>query len=141
LSSENATAPASIKLINPLKKFDSMTDIVCCLSVGKGTWGHVSRLIQDGEWENIYIITNEFGKENFSSEKKFQTIVVDSNQPLNDLKENIKKELDGKISGDVAVNFVSGTGKEHMAVMAALLHLGVGIRLVALTKEGISEIS
>ena len=41
---------------------------------------------------------------------------------------------------EVAVNFVSGTGKEHMALLSALLKLGIGIRLLALTKEGVTEI-
>ena len=35
---------------------------------------------------------------------------------------------------------VSGTGKEHMCVLAALLKLGVGVRLVALTKEGVQQL-
>jgi hypothetical protein len=49
--------------------------------------------------------------------------------------------LKDKIKGtEVALNLVSGTGKEHMAILAALLKLGVGIRLVALTKEGFKEI-
>jgi len=38
------------------------------------------------------------------------------------------------------VNIVSGDGKEHMALISALLKLGLGIRFVALTKEGIKEI-
>jgi len=42
-----------------------MTELVACLSTGKGTWGHVSRLIADGTWEKIILITNDFGKENF----------------------------------------------------------------------------
>ena len=37
-------------------------------------------------------------------------------------------------------NFVSGMGKEHMALISALLKLGVGIRLMALTKNGIEEV-
>ena len=42
-----------------------MTDFVACLSTGKGTWGNVKRIIEEGEWDNILLITNDFGKENF----------------------------------------------------------------------------
>ena len=52
-----------------------------------------------------------------------------------------KITLKGKIKDpEVDVNFISGTGREHMALMSALLKLGVGIRLVAITKEGMEEI-
>ncbi|KHO49333.1 MAG: hypothetical protein QT04_C0060G0026 [archaeon GW2011_AR11] len=41
---------------------------------------------------------------------------------------------------ETGLNMVSGTGKEHMCVLAALLKLGVGVRLVALTKEGVQQL-
>ena len=41
---------------------------------------------------------------------------------------------------EVAVNIVSGNGKEHMAIISALLKLGVGIRLMAVTKDGVREL-
>ncbi len=117
-----------------------MVDLVACLSTGKGTWLQVAGLIKHQEWENIFLVTNEFGKEKFSSDKKVEMILIDSNKKLTELVEDIKKSLDGKLSGDVAVNFISGTGKEHMAVMSALLKLGAGIRLIALTGDGIKEV-
>jgi len=118
-----------------------MTELVACLSTGKGTWGHVSRLINDGTWDNIILITNEFGKENFTNEKNALMLVFDSRKPILELVGDIKNALEGKIKGtEVAVNIVSGDGKEHMAIISALLKLGLGIRLVALTKDGIKEI-
>ncbi len=118
-----------------------MTDLVACLSSGKGTWGHVSRLISEGNFERILLITNEFGKENFKNEKNAELIVVDPNLPLAQLTEEIKNKLDGKIKDtEVALNFISGSGKEHMAILSALLKLGLGIRLIALTTEGIKEV-
>jgi len=55
-----------------------MTTLIACLSTGKGTWGHVSRLIQDHEWEKIFLITNEFGKENFNNQKNAEFILTNS---------------------------------------------------------------
>lgn len=118
-----------------------MADLIACLSTGKGTWANVKDIISGCEWENVFLITNEFGKEKFKSDKKIELIVVDSNKPLLELVDYIKKQLKDKISGtEVALNLASGTGKEHMAILSAVLKLGLGVRLVALTKEGIKEI-
>ena len=122
-----------------LKKF--MTTLIACLSTGKGTWGHVNRLIEDGKYDRIFLITNDYGKENFNKSSKTELISLNLNQGLNELRDDILKNLKGKIKeSEVDVNFISGTGRDHMALMAALLKLGVGIRLKALTKEGAEEI-
>jgi len=117
-----------------------MTTLIACLSTGKGTWGHVSRLIEDEKWDKVLLITNEFGKENFQKTEKTELIVVDSNQGLKELQQDIQEQLKDKLEGEVALNIISGTGKEHMALLSSLLKLGLGIRLIALTKEGVEEI-
>jgi Na+-transporting NADH:ubiquinone oxidoreductase subunit NqrF len=118
-----------------------MTELVACLSTGKGTWGHVSRLIQEVKWDKVYLLTNEYGKENFSKDDKTEFIVVNADQGLRELRDEIQNKLKGLIKGtEVAVNFISGSGKEHMALMAALLKLGIGMRFMALTKEGVQEL-
>ena len=118
-----------------------MTILVACIGTGKGTWAHVSKLIKDQDWEHIYLVTNAFGKEQFKLEKQNTTfILINEEQHLPEMTENIRKELDGKIFGDTAVNFISGDGKQHMATLAALLKIGAGIRLVAVTIKGIEEI-
>ena len=118
-----------------------MTDLVACLSSGEKSWAHVERLVKDGDWKNIFVITNDFGKKSFKSEKKIEFIIVDFQKPVAELIEDIKKGLKGKISDfEVALNIVSGSGKDHMAILSALLKLGVGVRLMAVTKEGIREL-
>ncbi|MFH1331902.1 MAG: hypothetical protein ABIH63_01315 [archaeon] len=118
-----------------------MTELVACLSTGKGTWGHVGRMIKEQEWEQIFLITNDFGKENFTAEKPAEFIIIDANKGIKELRDGITENLRGKIKGlEVAVNMISGSGKEHMALIGALLKLGVGIRPMALTKDGIEEI-
>ncbi|MBI2670507.1 hypothetical protein HYX18_00805 [Candidatus Woesearchaeota archaeon] len=116
-------------------------ELVACLSTGKGTWGHVSRLIQDGNWDRIFLITNEYGKENFTKDSKTELIAVNMNIGINELRDEIYDKLKEKITGnEVAVNIISGVGKEHMSLISAILRLGIGIRLIALTKNGIEEI-
>jgi len=116
-----------------------MSELVACLSTGKGTWGHVIRLIESRDWDNIFLLTNEFGRENFKSAKPVNLIVTDSKKPIRELIDDIKNQLKDITVTDVALNLASGTGKEHMALLSALLNLGVGIRLVGITAKGFEE--
>ena len=118
-----------------------MTSLLACLLSGIGTWTHVAKLIEEQEWDSIFLITNDFEVQNFKSEKKVTYIIIDSNKYLSQIIEDIKKQLQGKIADtEVALNLVSGTGKEHMAALSAVLKLGLGIRLVALTPDGVKEV-
>ena len=119
-----------------------MTSLITVLSSGKGTWGHVAQLIAKQDWDKVFLITNEFGKENFTvNGKTVEYIVINQNKFLSELVKDIQTQLQGKIADtEVALNFVSGTGKEHMAVLSALLKLGLGIRLVSITPKGVEEI-
>ncbi len=118
-----------------------MTCLVACLGAGKGTWTYVNKLMESESWDNVFLITNEFGKENFKPRASVTLVVVDDSMPLKSLVEDIVSKLRNNISGtEVALNIASGTGKEHMAILSALLKLGLGIRLVAFTEEGVVEI-
>ncbi len=118
-----------------------MPTLVACLSTGKGTWSHVSKLIQDHPWDKVFLITNDFGKENFTKNDKTELILVDSNQGIKELQQDIYSKLKDKVKGtDIFLNIVSGTGKEHMALLATLIKLGLGINMISLTKDGIEEL-
>ena len=118
-----------------------MTDLIACLSSGEKSWAHVERLTKEQDWKKVFIITNDFGRKNFKAEKQVKFIVVDFQKPVFELIEDIKNGLKGKISDlEVALNLVSGSGKEHMAILSALLKLGVGVRLMAVTKDGVREL-
>lgn len=112
-------------------------ELVALLSSGKGSWAQVAGLVKRGEWDNIILIGSEFA-EKFTTDKKHDFIRVNTNLGIKDLKDEIIKELKGKIDGtEVALSIASGDGKEHMALISALLSLPVGVRFVALTKDGI----
>ena len=117
-----------------------MKTLIALLSTGKGTWGHVNRLIQDGKYEKVVLLTNEYGKENFQKNESTELVPLNFNQGIKELRDEIIKILKNIKEPEVEVNIVSGTGKEHTALIAALLKSGIGIRLVALTKDGIEEI-
>src|SRR5271157_5085159 len=114
-------------------------ELVALLSSGKGSWGQVSGLIKYGEWDKIILLGNDFAKQ-FTSEKEFEFIKVDLDKKISDLKDEFMQKLKGKISGtEVALSIASGDGKEHMALISALINLPVGIRFAALTKDGVID--
>jgi hypothetical protein len=120
-----------------------MSILLAYLSTGKGTWGHVSRLMEgmdEEKWDKIILLTNSYGKKNFTSSHKVELIEINEGLGIEALRDDIKEKLKEMISGEVGVNFVSGTGKEHMALMSALMQLGVGFRLIALTNDGAKEL-
>jgi len=115
-------------------------ELIALLSSGKGTWAQVSGLIKYGEWDKIILLGDEFARQ-FTTEKKFEFIRIDLNKKLKDLKEEFQQKLKGKTSGtEVALSIASGDGKEHMALISALINLPVGIRFAALTKEGVIDL-
>ncbi len=118
-----------------------MTVFVATLGSDTGTRKHVQRIIEEGEWDKSVLITTKDAQTGFTCAKDITWVIVDTELFLTPLKEHIKKAITGSIGfGDVAVNFVSGGGKIHMATLGALLELGAGIRLIALTPEGVREI-
>ena len=111
-------------------------ELVALVSSGKGSWGQVAGVINRGEWEKIILVGDSFAKQ-FNVQKDFEFIEVSSSAII-ELKEEILRKLKGKIKGtEVALSIASGEGKEHMALISALLSLPAGIRFVVLTKDGL----
>lgn len=115
-------------------------DLIALLSSGQGTWAQISGLMKYGDWGKIILIGDDFAK-NFKHEKPFEFVKVDLNQRIKELRDDLAQKLKGKISGiEVALSIASGNGKEHMALVSALINTPVGIRFAALTKEGVIDL-
>ena len=115
-------------------------ELVALLSSGKGSWGQVAGLLNRGEWDNVILIGSDFA-EKFTTEKEHDFIRVNTSQQIVELKDEFMKKLQGKIDGtEVALSIASGEGKEHMALISALINLPVGIRFAALTKDGVIDL-
>ena len=108
--------------------------LVAVLGMGKGTWGHVARLITEETWDRILLVTNEWGKENFAPQKDAEWILINNRAGFAILKDMIKEKLPEDT--DLAISIVSGSGKEHMALLAALKEKGLNYELVILTGDG-----
>ncbi len=116
-------------------------ELVAFLGDDKENWGQVNGLINRGDWEKIILVKSK-SSENYDSPKEADIVLVDTSKPLLELKEDIINKLRKKFEGfDVQVSIASGNGKEHMALISALLSIPVGIRLVVFTKNGIELIN
>jgi len=115
-------------------------ELIALLSSGKGTWAQVSGLMKYGDWDKVILLGDDFAKK-FTSQKPFEFIRIDLTKKLRELKEEFQQKLKGKIDGtEVALSIASGDGKEHMALISALINLPVGIRFAALTREGVIDL-
>lgn len=115
-------------------------ELIALLSSGKGSWKQVSGLMKFGEWDKIIVLGDSFAKD-FTHEKKFEFIKVDLTKKIKELRDEFSNKLKGKINGtEVALTIASGDGKEHMALISALINLPVGIRFAALTKSGVIDL-
>jgi len=113
-------------------------EFVAFLGNDKENWGQVVALLNHlPELEKAILIKSS--KEFFPSADKTKIIQIDTTLPLteltNKLKESLKKELSKEF--EVALSLASGTGKEHMALISALISVPVGIKLVVFSTKGI----
>lgn len=108
-----------------------MTTLIATLGFGKGTWVEVASIIDAEEWDSIFIITNSFGAEKFTHQKKLEIILITDDMNLENMTTTIVTPLKNNIKDtEVALSIISGTGKEHLAAIAALMKSGLGIRFV-----------
>ncbi|MBI2575570.1 hypothetical protein HYV82_06820 [Candidatus Woesearchaeota archaeon] len=123
-----------------------MTDLIACLGTETKAWEYARRLIEGEAWGQVFLIADADaagtdGKTGFKCKREVFFVTADTKLLLPQLTEQIRKMMDSKIADtEVALNLALGTGKEHMALISAVLKLGLGIRLVAYTPEGVREV-
>ena len=119
-------------------------EFIALLSSGKGTWGQVAGLVNRYDWEKIILITNDFFKpavKKFSFNKKTEVISINFDQEIKSVINQLKEKLKNKFQGtEVALSILSGSGKEHIALISALLQLPIGIKFVVLTRSGLIKL-
>jgi hypothetical protein len=113
-------------------------ELVIFVGKDRENLGQASALINRMECEKIVLVKDKEASD-IQTNSKCVTVEVDSGKSLHELKSEIQEKLKRELSGEfeVALSIASGSGKEHMALISALLNLPVGIKLVAYTKNGI----
>lgn len=115
-----------------------MTDLIACFTADDH-YKHLYRLINEAEWDRIFIVTTDELKQKHKFSKEVIYIIVNPKKHIEDYIKDIKKQLTGYFL-EVGINIVNGNGKDHMALMSAIMKKGMGFRLVAVTKKGVEEI-
>jgi len=117
-------------------------ELVAFAGKDKDSWGQITALMNRGDWEKIIIVSNK-NADGFPGNDKTSFVSIDSDKTMTDLRDEIKDKLKKYIGMDfeVALSLASGNGKEHMALVSALLNMPVGIKLVVYTKKGIEFLS
>ncbi|MBI5804243.1 hypothetical protein HY450_03300 [Candidatus Pacearchaeota archaeon] len=113
-------------------------ELVTLLGKDADNIGQINALINRMDCDKIIILKNP--STNFSHpNQKCKTINLNSDLDLFSLKKEIQAKISSELSGDfeVALSIASGSGKEHMALISALLSIPVGIKIVAYTKNGV----
>lgn len=117
-------------------------NLVAYVGKDRENLGQVSALINRMECEKIILVKDKDSPD-LQTNSKCKTIKIDSGKTLLELKQELQEKLKTHISDqfEVALSIASGSGKDHMALIAALLSIPVGIKLVAFTKKGVEFIS
>jgi len=113
-----------------------MTELIVCLG-DDATDSYVRKLVESEDWDKILLITTDKQK-TFKSSKAMKLVTLDANHKLKEMVQDLSKTFSKDTKSiEVAVNIVAAKGKLGMAVIAALLSSGKGIRLVAWGKDGL----
>lgn len=116
-------------------------ELVATVGLDKESWGQVTGLINHCAWDKIVLIKNKLALD-FTVPEGIEVIYVDTSMPLLEVKQHLVEKLRPLLSDfDACVSIASGSGKEHMALISALLAIPTGIRLVAFTKKGIEFVN
>ena len=117
-------------------------ELVAFLGSDKENWGQISALIKRGQWEKVILVQNREA-ESFPHAGNSEIVKIDSEQPILQMKEELLEKLKKKLAGgfEVSLSLASGNGKEHMALIGALLGIPVGIRIVVFTKNGVENLT
>ena len=113
-------------------------NLVAFVGTDMENWGQITALMHRMECEKVVLVcSSEAGA--FPASEKCISVEVVGSSPIAALKQQMIDVLKPHLGSDfeVAVSLASGTGKEHMALISALLQIPVGIRIAVYTKEGV----
>ena len=114
-----------------------MGTLITLLGTGKGTWHEVHGLLSLKAFDTVLVFIDEWAAKDYRNEHGAALAVMPADAPSATLvtlfSESIKQKLQetgAHAEFDIALNIASGTGKQHAALIAAVLQLGYGVRFV-----------
>jgi cobalamin biosynthesis Co2+ chelatase CbiK len=108
------------------------------LSTGKGTWGQVAHIIDNKEYDKVYLVSNEWAQDKFNCTKPINWIIIDPRKGFSEIIEDLEKQWPIDIS-EIDLNIHSGSGKEHSAILALLNQKKIKYGIITINAEGIQK--
>ena len=117
-------------------------NLVIYVGEDRESYGQITALINRSESESIVLVKNKKVID-FPFDERCKIIEVDTSADINSLREDIKEKVKKEIGKEfeISLSIASGTGKEHMALISALLAIPVGVKFVVFTRNGIEFIN
>lgn len=110
-----------------------MTLLIAILGVGKGTWLEVHGLLQQKLFDTTILFVDGWAAKDYRNE--YNAILIPLPETATEqLAAFMKTELEKHkqhAEFDIAINIASGSGRQHAALLAAVLQLGYGVRIVS----------
>ena len=88
------------------------------LSKGKGTWGQVAHIIDNSDYDNVYLISNEWAQDKFNCSKKVNWIIIDPRKGFSEIMDDIDKT--SKKHYRTKLNLHSGSGKRTLCHISSI---------------------
>lgn len=112
-----------------------MSVLVSILGTGKGSWNEVHSLLQPKLFDSVLLFVDEWAVQNYRNEYGAAIIAipvdVNADQLVEHMRIAIKQHMTAQPGElDIAINIASGVGKQHACLLAAVMQLGYGLRLV-----------
>lgn len=108
-----------------------MTKLIACLCAPVQTWPEMLKLVKSADFDRVIIFVDDTAKKAFKPPAHVRVVPMDGSLSHTALRDYMVSALkDEEFGMDVAVNFSSGSGKEHAALLSAVLRVGLGVRLV-----------
>ncbi len=117
-------------------------ELVAFIGSDTENWGQITALLKHMSWDSAILVKGK-NTHNFPKTDNAAILEIDTSKPLAEITSILKEKLKSRLSGEfeVALSLASGSGKEHMALISALLNVPVGIKLAVFTKKGIEFIT
>ena len=62
------------------------------LSTGKGTWGQVAHIIDNKDYEKVYLVSNEWAQDKFNCTKTINWIIIDPRKGFSEIMDDLEKQ-------------------------------------------------
>jgi hypothetical protein len=108
------------------------------LSTGKGTWGQVAHIIDNKDYDKVYLVSNEWAQDKFNCTKTINWIIIDPRKGFSEIMDDLEKQWPTDIQ-EIDLNIHSGSGKEHSAILALLNQKKVKYSIITINAEGIQK--